>query len=187
MLYWTVFRTKWGYFGLAGDGTVSRTCLPVPQRQVAERLLRAALQPGDDDLHPDPNFLCGLQQRIIAYFEGEPVDFRTAGPVSLDRTSPFTRQVLSACHQIPFGQTMTYAGLAKQMGRPGAARAVGSALAANPIPLIIPCHRVLRTDGGLGGFSAPGGTATKQKLLDHEQAPVNHWRDPGTEPSHMDP
>jgi len=58
-----------------------------------------------------------------------------------------------------------------RIGHPGAARAVGSALARNPIPLIIPCHRVLRTDGHLGGFSAPGGITTKQNLLRHEQSP----------------
>jgi methylated-DNA-[protein]-cysteine S-methyltransferase len=56
---------------------------------------------------------------------------------------------------------------------PNAARAVGNALAANPIPLIVPCHRVIRTDGGLGGFSAPGGTATKQRMLRHERSPAN--------------
>jgi len=170
MLYYTVFRTKWGYFGLAGNGAVSRTCLPVPQREAAERQLLTTLRPAPNDLRPDQDFLRELQQCIIAYFEGEPIDFRTAGPVSLDHASTFARQVLSACRQIPFGRTMTYAALATQMGHPGAARAVGTALASNPIPLIIPCHRVLRTDGGLGGFSAPGGTATKQKLLDHERS-----------------
>jgi len=89
--------------------------------------------------------------------------------VSLDGAGPFVQEVLHACRKIAFGQTMTYAGLAKQVGSPNAARAVGSALASNPIPLIIPCHRVLRTDGGLGGFSAPGGTDTKRKMLRHEQ------------------
>jgi methylated-DNA-[protein]-cysteine S-methyltransferase len=170
MLYYTVFRTSWGWFALAGDEAVSRTCLPLPGREAAEHELRKALAPADEEARFDRAFLTGLQQQIIAYFEGEPVDFRRTPPVTLDGTGAFGRQVLSACRAIPFGRTTTYADLAGRVGHPGAARAVGTALARNPIPLIIPCHRVLGSNGGLGGFSAPGGTATKQRLLDHEQA-----------------
>jgi methylated-DNA-[protein]-cysteine S-methyltransferase len=168
MLYYAIVKTKWGWFGLAGGDAVSRTCLPVPERRAAEHQLLAALAPAAS-LRCDRAYLRDLQQRIIAYFEGEPGDFRTDPPVSLAGVGTFARRVLPACRAIPFGQTTTYADLAVRVGHPGAARAVGSALAANPIPLIIPCHRVLRRDGGLGGFSAPGGTATKQRLLDHER------------------
>jgi methylated-DNA-[protein]-cysteine S-methyltransferase len=170
MLYYAVFRTKWGYFGVAGNGAVRRTCLPMPQREGVEKELSEALRPADGNPRFDKTYLRNLQQRIIAYFEGEPVDFTFDPAVSLDHAGVFARQVLHACRQIGLGRTTTYAGLAARIGRPGAARAVGTALAANPIPLIIPCHRVLRSDGGLGGFSAPGGTATKQKLLDHEES-----------------
>jgi methylated-DNA-[protein]-cysteine S-methyltransferase len=170
MLYYTVFRTKWGWFTLAGAGALSRACLPLPRREAAEHELRKALAPADEDAHFDKAFLAELQQRIIAYFEGERVDFRVAPPVTLDHIGAFGRRVLSACREIPFGRTTTYGDLAGHVGHPGAARAVGTALARNPIPLIIPCHRVLGSNGGLGGFSAPGGTTTKQKLLDHEQA-----------------
>ena len=111
-----------------------------------------------------------LQERIVAYYEGEPVDFSADPAVSLNGAGPFVHKVLQACRMIAFGQTKTYSDLARQVGSPNAARAVGSVMAGNPVPLIIPCHRVLRTDGGLGGFSAPGGTATKQKMLHHEQA-----------------
>jgi methylated-DNA-[protein]-cysteine S-methyltransferase len=169
VLYYTVFRTRWGWFSLAGDGAVSRACLPLPRREMAEQELLEALGPAAEDARFDRAFLPELQQRIVAYFEGDPVDFRTVPPVTLDQTGAFGRCVLSACRAIPLARTTTYAELAGKVGHPGAARAVGTALAANPIPLIIPCHRVLRSDGGLGGFSAPGGTATKQKLLDHEQ------------------
>jgi methylated-DNA-[protein]-cysteine S-methyltransferase len=170
MLYYTVFRTKWGWFSLAGADAVSRACLPLPQREMALQDLLEAVGPAAEDARFDRTFLPDLRQRIIAYFEGEPVDFGTVPPVTLDQTSTFGRRVLSACRAIPFARTTTYAELAGKVGHPGAARAVGTALAGNPIPLIIPCHRVLRSDGGLGGFSAPGDTATKQKLLDHEQA-----------------
>ncbi|MHC4166340.1 MAG: methylated-DNA--[protein]-cysteine S-methyltransferase [Planctomycetota bacterium] len=75
----------------------------------------------------------------------------------------FGASVLTKCRQLQFGQTISYAGLAKKSSRPAASRAVGGALARNPLPLIIPCHRVLRNDGGL---SAPGGIAVKKKMLD---------------------
>ena len=170
MLYYSVFRTRWGYFGLAGrDEAVCRTYLPVSRRQSAERELLDALKHTDDDLRTDAAWLGGLQQRIVAYFEGENVDFSTDPALSLDGISPFGRKVLLACRQIGFGRTTTYKALAERIGNPNAARAIGGVMAANPVPLIVPCHRVLRTDGGLGGFSAPGGTATKQNLLRHER------------------
>lgn len=170
MLHYTVFRTSWGWFGLAGpEGAVSRTCLPVEQRDAAERALLLGLNSSAGEIRLDPDFLPDLQRRIVAYFKGEPADFRTDPPLALDRLTPFGRQVLNACRNIPPGRTRTYSDLASETGRPSAARAVGGVMAANPVPLIVPCHRVLRTDGALGGFSAPGGTATKQRLLRHEQ------------------
>jgi methylated-DNA-[protein]-cysteine S-methyltransferase len=174
-MQYAIFRTSWGYFAIAGTGGIlSRTCLPTAERQGAQRELFKALQPDESRvgwvLNPRGSFLPDLQEHIIAYFEGENVDFSTDPAVSLDALSPFDRKVLQTCRKIPPGETTTYGDLAVRIGHPGAARAVGSALARNPIPLIIPCHRVLRSDGHLGGFSAPGGLATKQKLLRHEQA-----------------
>jgi methylated-DNA-[protein]-cysteine S-methyltransferase len=170
MLHYTVFKTKWGYFGFAGtEEAVCRTYLPVPKRQEAEQGLLGSLKSAGDNLRLDKDFQQDLQERIIAYYEGEPVDFSTDPVISLNASGPFVHKVLLACRKIAFGRTTTYSDLAKQVGSPNAARAVGGVMAGNPIPLIIPCHRVLRTDGGLGGFSAPGGTGTKQKMLDHEQ------------------
>jgi methylated-DNA-[protein]-cysteine S-methyltransferase len=171
VLRYTFFRTKWGYFGLAGtEEALCRTSLPVAERRQAEHRLLEALSLSNDNLRQEKDLQKHLQDRIVAYYEGEPVDFRADPAVSLNGASPFTLQVLRACRKISFGQTRTYRELAEQVGRPGAARAVGSVMAGNPVPLIIPCHRVLRTDGGFGGFSAPGGIATKQKMLRHEQA-----------------
>jgi methylated-DNA-[protein]-cysteine S-methyltransferase len=111
-----------------------------------------------------------LQERICAYFEGENVDFSSDSAVCISSVGSFGRQVLEACRGIKFGETLTYAALADKLGRRRAARAVGNALAANPLPLIVPCHRVLRADGRVGGFTAPGGTAMKKRLLIHERA-----------------
>ena len=117
----------------------------------------------------DRGFYRTTQDRIIAYYQGAHVDFGLDIPVDLDGLSPFCRSVLTACRGIQFGRTMTYAQLARRLGTPAAARAVGNALAKNPLPLIISCHRVLRSDGKPGGFSAPGGVTLKRKMLLHEQ------------------
>jgi len=170
MLYYTVFRTQWGYFGLAGcDDAVWRTSLPEADREATLARLLAGLACRGEEPRFERGLFRPLQRRITGYFEGENVDFSTDPAVFLDGIRPFGRKVLRACRNIPHGQTATYGALAARVGSPAAARAVGGAMAANPIPLIIPCHRVLRADGGLGGFSATGGTATKQRLLQHER------------------
>ncbi len=174
-LCYTVFRTKWGYFGLAGtQEALCRTFLPGLQRQEVEQKLMESRRSTGDNFRWDKDFQRDLQERIMAYYEGDPVDFSTDPAVSLNESSAFARRVLLACRRITFGRTTTYSDLARQVSSPRAARAVGSVMAGNPIPLIIPCHRVLRTDGGLGGFSAPGGTAIKQRMLHHEQAESTH-------------
>jgi methylated-DNA-[protein]-cysteine S-methyltransferase len=93
--------------------------------------------------------------------------------VELEGVGPFARKVYDAAREIPIGKTSTYGELAKKLGQPKAVRAVGRALARNPIPLIIPCHRILAADGKPGGFSAHGGAVTKLKLLALEGLPVN--------------
>lgn len=85
----------------------------------------------------------------------------------------FRGRALRACHAIPRGEVITYAELARRAGSPGAARAAGSAMAANPLPVVIPCHRVVSTDGGLGDYSA-GGTAVKRRMLRAEGALPPH-------------
>ena len=162
----TVFKTAWGYFGfLCSADSLRRTVLPLPDRATARgALLTDVDAPFEKDLARD------LQHRIIAYFEGENPDFSTDPAVDLPNCAPFARNVLATCRQIPFGQTRSYSQLAAQVSRARAARSVGTAMARNPVPLIVPCHRVVRSDGRLGGFSAFGGTNTKQRLLRHEQA-----------------
>lgn len=162
---YTIFRTRWGHFGLAAAGeAVLRTCLPAPDRT----LVRGVLLAGLGNVPSEGKMLAELQGLIIAYFEGEDVDFSTDPAVDLAGRSSFDRTVLAVCRQIGYGRKATYGELAVKIGKPGAARAVGGALGRNPIPLIIPCHRVLRCGGGLGGFSAPGGVATKARMLQHE-------------------
>lgn len=89
--------------------------------------------------------------------------------VDWDSLSGFQRRALEACAQIPWGQVQSYGDLAKVMGAPGAARAVGTAMARNPIPMLIPCHRVVKAGGETGGYGL-GGTAAKERLLTVEGA-----------------
>lgn len=86
-------------------------------------------------------------------------------PLDLRLMRSFQRRVLLAAAEIPRGKVTTYAELARRIGKPRAARAVGQALARNPLPIILPCHRVLASDGSLGGYSAPNGVRTKARLL----------------------
>jgi len=159
---YVIFKTKWGYFGLAGtESTLCRTHLPGPEYKKIESRLFKHLP----EAQFDSSYFKILQKQIAAYFEGCCVNFSPAIPVILDGLSVFSRKVLIACRGIEFGQRITYLGLAEKAGRPTACRAVGNALAKNPLPLIIPCHRVLRTDGKMGGFSAPGGISLKKRML----------------------
>lgn len=106
-----------------------------------------------------------LSQELKRYFKGERVKFQ----VKLDLSSllPFTKRVLKETRKIPYGETRTYREIAEAIGNPRASRAVGQALKRNPIPLIIPCHRVVSKDGGLGGFSL--GLKVKKYLLELEK------------------
>jgi methylated-DNA-[protein]-cysteine S-methyltransferase len=120
------------------------------------------------DAQFDKSFFRPLQEQINTYFEGAYVDFKNI-PIELEGFSSFLSSVLTACRNVGFGRTISYSGLAIKIGRPTAVRAVGGALAKNPLPLIIPCHRIIRGDGKIGGFSALGGITLKKKMLQHEQ------------------
>ena len=104
---------------------------------------------------------------IVALLRGEKRDLRE---IALDFAAlpPFSRRVYEIARTIDPGSTLTYGDIARRLGSPGTARAVGHALARNPWPIIVPCHRVLAADGRMGGFSAPGGVATKRKMLEIE-------------------
>jgi methylated-DNA-[protein]-cysteine S-methyltransferase len=114
---------------------------------------------------------CALLQeaegQLAAFFGRERRSFDL--PIDLAGLSPFTIRVLTTLQGIPFGATVSYGELALLAGHPGAARAVGGVMAANPFPLVVPCHRVLASGGKLGGYSGGEGVATKKWLLAFEQ------------------
>lgn len=110
--------------------------------------------------------LAGIRRELASYFRGERTHFEL--PVDLRVLSPFQRRVLAAARRIPPGRVVSYGELARRIGRPRAARAVGQALGRNPVPIVIPCHRVVAGGGRLGGYV--GGTRVKRSLLALEGA-----------------
>lgn len=159
----TVFRTAMGWVGLASrDATIVRLILPELSRRSAE----VTLCQGMSSRRDFDEQMEALQRAIVDYFDGAPTPFDCVADISW--AGPFGQKVLHQCCQVGLGQRTTYGQLARQAGSPRAARAVGAVMAANRLPLLIPCHRVLRTDGSLGGFSASGGLRLKERLLRHE-------------------
>lgn len=109
-------------------------------------------------------FAADAAARMRDYFGGEAVDFDDL-PLDLDAVAPFARKVYAVARSIARGKTETYGDIATRIGSPGASRAVGGALGRNPIPLLVPCHRVVAAGGRVGGFSASGGVSMKRRML----------------------
>jgi len=128
-------------------------------------MLRRA--PGAERGAPTPEVVEAVAA-VKRYFEGEETDF-SGFSLDLDEQNPFFKQIYAAARQVGWGRPTTYGTLAKELSAgPEAARDVGQAMARNPVALIIPCHRVLATGGKVGGFSAPGGSAAKIRMLARE-------------------
>jgi methylated-DNA-[protein]-cysteine S-methyltransferase len=117
-----------------------------------------------------PDFVRDAIEGMTAVLAGERRELRA---IALDqrRIDAFRREVYAATRDIEPGTTRSYGEVARAIGRPGGARDVGAALAANPTPILVPCHRVVAANGALTGFSAPGGLATKRRMLELEGAP----------------
>jgi len=160
-----IFDTAIGPCGIAwnANGLVG-VRLPEASPSATERRLAArTASAGAADPPPAMAAVVADIQRCLA---GEPVDF-AAVAVDLSGLDPFRRRLYEAMRRLAWGCTTTYGELARQLGSSDweAARAVGEAMGRNPVPIVIPCHRVLAAGGKLGGFSAHGGVATKAKLL----------------------
>jgi methylated-DNA-[protein]-cysteine S-methyltransferase len=137
---------------------------PLPPLKLAGRWLTLETPRENRD-----RWLAALIDRLKRYADGAPVDFRDIR-VDGSRLTPFQASVIPHCRHIPYGQTMTYGQLAQLAGSPSAARSVGTTMARNKTPIVVPCHRVVASNGTLGGFSAPGGITMKERLLKMEQA-----------------
>lgn len=165
---YVTFETEFGFFGILGnEAGILRTCLPVRERLFAENELLW----GTIEAVFDAGLLPDVQKQIKSYFAGGYVEFAQNTTLDLDGLSQFSQDILTACRKIPYGQRVSYREIAEIANHPKAARAVGNALGNNPIPLIIPCHRVVKSDGTIGGFqrNRPGGTDLKKRMLDLER------------------
>jgi len=171
MDHYLVFETAGGFCGIAwNDVGITRFRLPARSAAETERNLLRRL-PGAEPGTPTPE-VAGAVAAAKRYFEGEKVDFSDF-PLDLGEQDAFFSRVYAAVRRIGWGQTTTYGAVAKDLGaEPQAARDVGQAMAKNPVPLIIPCHRVLAAGGKVGGFSAPGGSASKVRMLELEGVSV---------------
>jgi methylated-DNA-[protein]-cysteine S-methyltransferase len=161
---YTVFDTAHGHVAI-GWNAAGVTALRLPSSD-AGQAEHALLRRLPDALASDPpEHIARIIAIVRRYFDGEAIDFRDV-PVDLGEQEPFFSRVYAAVRELGWGETTTYGGVSKVLGAgPETARAVGQAMARNPVPLIVPCHRVLAAGGKVGGFSAPGGSDSKARML----------------------
>jgi methylated-DNA-[protein]-cysteine S-methyltransferase len=170
----TIIKSRWGWIGLAAtDRGVAAVVLPKRSRRAVERQLKRTVSETPSPVPSPANgaratfqdsaplILAAARKAISTYLAGRPL---TADlPLDLDRHPRFSRRVWEVLRTIPYGRVRAYGWVARKVGKPRAARAVGGACRTNPVPLFVPCHRIIAGDGSLGGFS--GGLPVKKRLL----------------------
>lgn len=162
-----LFDTDVGVCALAWNSS-GLTGVQFPEASPEQTEARLSSRAGSVRATDLPDAIATCAQKMRDYFSGAETDFRD---VALDMRglSDFHVRVYTALRETGWGQATSYGALAAAVGEPGAARAIGAAMGANPWPLIVPCHRVLAANGKIGGFSAPGGRATKRRMLQLER------------------
>ena len=157
-LYGTSVKTSYGSCGAVFNdrGEIVRLLLPAPEA-VLKRFLAGTTRKSNKP----------LEKALTGYFEAKKVDFSRFS-VYFNGISDFRKKVYKALRSTKRGDMISYRELSKRIGSPGAARAVGTAMAKNPVPLIIPCHRVVRSNGEIGKFTSPGGAGLKRTMQDIE-------------------
>jgi methylated-DNA-[protein]-cysteine S-methyltransferase len=161
----SVFQTQMGWLAIAGkDGALTSVKIGHPSEDLALRAF--VVEEGLSDAHIEiEDWSRDLREELTRFADGEPISFdhvELAWPKPLTR---FRKRVISETRRISWGNLLTYGEVARRAGSPGAARAVGTAMSSNRFPFVVPCHRVVGSGGGLGGFTAPGGVGLKERLL----------------------
>ena len=164
-----LFDTAIGRIGIAWteEGRVQAVQLPEAEDEGTLRRMRRRC--GQAPVAQPPGAVQHVIARLQAHLQGER-DALLDVPIADEDLPAFQRRVYAAARAIPVGRVTTYGEMARGLGEPGAARAVGQALGHNPFAPLVPCHRILAASGGSGGFSAEGGTLTKLRLLEIERA-----------------
>ncbi|MFC1974240.1 methylated-DNA--[protein]-cysteine S-methyltransferase [Chloroflexota bacterium] len=161
MQRYTIVATGFGWMGIAGsEKGLSFLTLPQLSRRIALSALEGILENAVEDAEA----FADLPSILKRYFDGERISF--SSDIDLSDATSFQSDVWMATMAIPYGETRNYSWIARQIGRSKAWRAVGSALSKNPLPIVVPCHRVIAVNGGLGGFG--GGLEMKRRLLSLE-------------------
>lgn len=169
----SIFPTELGWMGITGAGlTILSIQIGHASATAAKKGVKQSLQRSgevvssliESDWHPQ------LRAALQEYSTGVRVQFDEF-QMALPPRTPFRDKVLAATRSIGYGQTTTYGDLARMVGHPGAARAVGTVMSTNRFPILIPCHRVLAAGGMLGGYTSPAGIDLKRRLLELEQCP----------------
>ena len=164
---YALFDTAIGRCAIAwGARGITRCALPAASEEALRRHIAGGRAQAEQ---PAPPAIAAAITRIVALLAGARDDLRDL-VLDLDDIPEFHRRVFATARAIAPGNTVTYGELARRLGTPGAARAVGQALGANPFPIIVPCHRIVAANGRLGGFSAPGGARTQLRMLQIEGA-----------------
>ncbi len=168
-VHFALFPTAIGGCGIAWCGELVVATF-LPEKTSEETAARLTSRAGSIKGAPPP-FIQGAVEAITVLLEGDRTDLSF---IACDFTDvdPFAARVYAATRAIPAGETRTYGDIASQLGNKQFAQKVGQALGRNPFPIIVPCHRVVGADGRLTGFSAPGGTDTKLRLLQIEGASI---------------
>lgn len=162
-----IFQVQLGWLGLVGNKNgLRRIYLPGLKKQELKERITSEFPESKESA----GSLTREKNQFVEYFSGERIKFDLS--LDLSRATAFQKKVYSIMSKIPFGEVRTYRWLAQKIGNPKALRAVGLANAKNRWPLVIPCHRVVGSDGFLTGFSAPGGLELKACLLNLEGIPV---------------
>ena len=162
----TIFLTAWGWAGFVVDRKGLRIFV-LPEKRKKDVLFKIKKELKCNNLFEDNRGWKNLIQKVKEYYTGKKVDFIDC-QLNLDNYTNFQKKVLQIVKEIPYGEIRSYKEAAEAAGYPRAYRAVGNTMRNNPLPLIIPCHRVIKSDGGLGGFSGKEGIALKRKMIDLE-------------------
>ena len=166
-----LFRTKLGWMGLVGsEKGVERIYLPEPSREDLGERVAGEFPDGREG----GQVLAQAKREILEYFDGRRKKFEM--PLDLSSATPFQRKTYQFMLAIPFGKVQTYRWLAEKIGNPKGLRAVGNANGKNRWPLVVPCHRIVGSNGRLTGFSAPGGLDLKAELLRLEGVAVEEGK-----------
>jgi len=163
---YAIFLTAWGWAGFAA-GQKGLRIFVLPEERKEDVLFRIRKELKCNNLLEDNRGWESLIKKVKEYYTGKKVYF-TDYQLSLDNYTNFQKKVLQTVKEIPYSETKSYKEAAEAAGYPRAYRAVGNTMRNNRLPLIIPCHRVIKSDGSLGGFSAEGSIALKKKMIDLE-------------------